>query len=157
MDAWRRLWDDYKLSLILSNAWTPSGRNPNPEKYFFLRLAAESVVDHQDCKPPPLAEINSQWDIDGLSYARKAMIICGIVRNTNGVWEESQLKSLSHNKLLISTSSVWKTQMILLTSIRKWDYLASHKLMLVTLLLYSHYWRTRIKTGTRCIRKINIW
>ena len=31
-------------------------------------------------------------DKDGMTYARKAMIMCGMSLNTNGVWEEKQLK-----------------------------------------------------------------
>ena len=63
------------------NAWTEGGRLPNPGKAFFLRLSAEAVAD-----------VNAKHDVDGLSYDRKAMIICGMELNTNGKWEESQLK-----------------------------------------------------------------
>lgn len=80
-DAWRRRWDEYKLSLIQSSKWTSAGKLPNPGKNFFLRLAADAVND-----------VNKQRDADGLSFARKAMIMCGLALNTSGVWEERQLK-----------------------------------------------------------------
>lgn len=80
-DAWRKRWDEHKLSLLRNNAWTEGGRLPNPGKAFFLRLAAASVAD-----------VNAQRDENGISYARKAMIICGLALNTNGRWEERQLK-----------------------------------------------------------------
>ena len=35
--------------------------------------------------------MNAQRDSEGLTYARKAMIMTGIALNTNGRWEESQL------------------------------------------------------------------
>ena len=80
-DAWRRRWDKYKPSLLRNNSWTKGGRLSNPGKAFFLRIAAEAV-----------AVINSQRDENGLTYARKAMIMCGMALNTNGKWEETQLK-----------------------------------------------------------------
>lgn len=36
--------------------------------------------------------MNSQKDENGLTYARKAMILCGIPLDTTGKWEISQLK-----------------------------------------------------------------
>ena len=52
-----------------------------PWKGVFLRLSSEAVAD-----------VNVHRDVDGLSYARKSMIICGMALNTNGKWEESQLR-----------------------------------------------------------------
>lgn len=37
--------------------------------------------------------VNLQRDSDGLTYARKAMIMTGMAPNTNGLWEEGQLSS----------------------------------------------------------------
>lgn len=84
-DAWRRVWDQYKLQMINEKRWMPevegsSGKLRNPGKYFFLELAALSV-----------REVNSQRDSDGMSYARKAMIKCGMSLNTTDRWEECQL------------------------------------------------------------------
>ena len=54
----------------------------NPQlRAYFLRLAADSVKD-----------VNRMRDAEGLTYARKAMIMCGLALNTNGKWEETQLK-----------------------------------------------------------------
>ena len=79
--AWKKRWDEYKLNQINQNAWTTGGKLPNPGKSFFLRLASDSVRD-----------VNLQRDENGLTYARKAMILCGLSLNTNGKWEETQLK-----------------------------------------------------------------
>ena len=57
-----------------------SGKLPNPSKHYFLELATAAVRD-----------VNAQRDIEGPTYARKAMIRCGLALNTNGQWEERQL------------------------------------------------------------------
>ena len=36
-------------------------------------------------------EVNHQRDEQGLQYARKAMILTGMARNTNRLWEVTQL------------------------------------------------------------------
>lgn len=59
---------------------------PDPGKTYFLKLAAECV-----------REVNKQQDSEGISYSRKAMIITGMVFNTTGRWEESQLTVVLHN------------------------------------------------------------
>ena len=58
----------------------------NPGKEFFFRMVANSVRDD-----------NAMRDNNGLSYARKAMIMCGMALNTNGLWEVSQLKPSLQN------------------------------------------------------------
>lgn len=87
-DAWKRRWEAFKLEMMDSGAWCNdsgngkkwSGKLKNPGKSFFLKLAADAV-----------REVNSERDADGLTYARKAMIKCGLSKNVNGVWDESQL------------------------------------------------------------------
>ena len=70
-DAWTKRWEAKKSELIQTNS---SQNNPcgdgqwsrkliNPRKRFFLQLAVDSVED-----------VNSQVYINGISYARKAMI-----------------------------------------------------------------------------------
>lgn len=49
-------------------------------------MAADTVKD-----------VNAMRDSDGLTYARKAMILCGMALNVNGKWEESQLKPSFQN------------------------------------------------------------
>lgn len=78
--AWRKRWDNYKLSLIQANAWTEGGKLSNPGKSF-LKMAADVIRD-----------VNNLRDKDGITYARKAMILCGLSLNVNGHWEEGQLK-----------------------------------------------------------------
>lgn len=57
-----------------------SGKLLNPGNIFFLKLASNSVRD-----------VNRQRDSDGVSYARKALIITVIALNTNGLWDETKL------------------------------------------------------------------
>ena len=49
---------------------------------FFLKLAANCVKD-----------VNKERTSDGITYARKAMIRCGMSLSLNGKWEEDQLSS----------------------------------------------------------------
>lgn len=67
---------------IRRGVWADSsGKIANPGKAYFLGLAARCV-----------REVNLQRDKLGLSFARKAMFLTGFAKNTNGVWELSQLK-----------------------------------------------------------------
>lgn len=85
-DAWRKRWDEFKYECIQRGDWQDSengngsGKLKNPGKLFFLRLARDAVRD-----------VNLERDKNGMSYARKAMIITGLAKNGNGVWEEGQL------------------------------------------------------------------
>lgn len=79
--AWSTEWETYKMQMIKLNKWKDSsGKIANPGKTYFLKLAAKCV-----------RQVNQQRDEDGLTYARKAMIITGMALNTNGLWEVSQL------------------------------------------------------------------
>lgn len=79
--AWATRWEKYKMEMVQQNKWKDSsGKLLNPGKRFFLQLAADSVRD-----------VNRQSDADGLSFARKAMIMTGLSLNTNGRWEICQL------------------------------------------------------------------
>ena len=57
----------------------PRGRGKiiNPGKRFFLKLAANCVRD-----------VIRQRTSEGITYARKAMIRCGVSLNLNGKWED---------------------------------------------------------------------
>lgn len=83
--AWMTKWDAYKFAQIAGGSFRDkqgqAGHIPNPQKHFFLKLAAESV-----------AEARKKVDSNGLNFARKAMIRCGLSQDTDGVWRESQLK-----------------------------------------------------------------
>lgn len=78
--AWSRRWEAHKISLRKYGTWSDSGKLPNPGKCFFLQLATNAV-----------REVNLQGDENGISYARKAMIRCGMSLNLNGNWEVPQL------------------------------------------------------------------
>lgn len=60
------------------NAW--SGKLKNPGKQYFLNLADECIK-----------AVNEKRDENGLSYARKAMIMCGLSKGVDGIWRETQL------------------------------------------------------------------
>ena len=87
-DAWRRHWDGYSLKAIEEGKWNDkknprgSGNIINPGKRFFLKLAANCVRD-----------VNRQRTSEGITYARKAMIRCGMSLNLNGNWEEDQVSN----------------------------------------------------------------
>ena len=79
--AWSTEWETYKMQMIKPNKWKDSsGKIANPGKTYFLKLAARSI-----------RQVNQQRDDDGLTYARRAMIITGMALNTNGLWEVYQL------------------------------------------------------------------
>lgn len=48
---------------------------------FFLGLSSHAVAD-----------VNAHRDENGISNARKELLICGLSFNWNGPWEERQLK-----------------------------------------------------------------
>ena len=50
-----------------------SGKLMNPGKRFFLGLAGRCVDEVNKCR-----------DVDGITYARKAMILCGLNKGLNG-------------------------------------------------------------------------
>lgn len=80
--VWSTLWETNKTDMIRRRVmWKDNyGRLVKPEKLFSLRLAAKCI-----------REVNIQRDEDGVRYARKAMIIIGMAKNLNGVWEVVQL------------------------------------------------------------------
>ena len=87
-DAWNRRWDLKKMEMICENQWSNgvcrdgawSGKLQNPGKRFFLQLPADAVRD-----------VNVQRDSNGLTYARKAMIRCGLALDVTGEWRIQQL------------------------------------------------------------------
>lgn len=83
--AWTKRWEQYKAEFLrtvgdFGSFGTKSGAIPNPGKPFFLKIAAQAVRD-----------VNMQRDENGLTYARKAMIRCGLAKQPNGLWEIKQL------------------------------------------------------------------
>lgn len=56
------------------NGENSSGKVMNPGKHLFLNLAAAAVAD-----------VNRQLDAEGVSYARKEMIITGIAPKINSL------------------------------------------------------------------------
>jgi hypothetical protein len=56
------------------------GKLTNPDKRFFLQLVVDSVED-----------VNKEVDCNNMSYARKAMIRCGMALDVDGSWSVNQL------------------------------------------------------------------
>ena len=87
-EEWRAQWSQKKFELIQNDQWcnkvrkdgTWSGKLKNPGKKYFLRLADECIQ-----------AVNNKRDLNGLTYARKAMISCGLSRHVDGRWHEAQL------------------------------------------------------------------
>ena len=86
---WINIWENYKFQSIkdISCQVEPRGNfsGPgalwNPGKQLFLKMAAESV-----------RRVNQQVDSNGISYARKAMILSGILLDISGRWSIQHLK-----------------------------------------------------------------
>ncbi|KAE8966437.1 hypothetical protein PR001_g28407, partial [Phytophthora rubi] len=87
-DVWSQMWNDKKIELIEDNEWqnkvrkdgSYSGKLKNPGKRFFLDLAATAVK-----------EVNAKRDQNGINYARKAMMRCGLSLSVDGTWRTTQL------------------------------------------------------------------
>ncbi|KAL3691653.1 hypothetical protein R1sor_005304 [Riccia sorocarpa] len=91
--------DNIRTQMIVSGDWQggggprTSGLLKNPGKTFFLKMAAAAVdeVNRQRTK-----EIGLPGDADYLppmTYARKAVILCGLSLNTNGQRDKKQLST----------------------------------------------------------------
>lgn len=63
-----------------------SGRIENSGKQFLLQIAKKCVYN-----------VNKQRHDRGILYARKAIILCALEVNTNGLWEISYLTSQLQN------------------------------------------------------------
>eukprot|EP00474_Spongospora_subterranea_P008081 CRZ08539.1 hypothetical protein [Spongospora subterranea] len=87
-DEWTRRWDLKKFELIQREEWSNNVRTDgnwsdklkNPGKAYFLQLAADCV-----------RAVNSMRDSNGLTYARQAMIQCGLSLDVTGFWLVKQL------------------------------------------------------------------
>jgi len=84
-------WEAYKFDAVKKGMWQDvSGAIKNPGKCFFLKLAATAVQEVNNCR-----------DSQGLTFARKAMIRCGLSLDITGQWYIGQLipifKILSKN------------------------------------------------------------
>ena len=80
MDVWKSEWESKKLELLNNESYTASGKLKNSGKKFFLQLAAKCV-----------RRVNGMRDKNGITFARKAMIRCGLSKNVNGLWEKAHL------------------------------------------------------------------
>ena len=85
-DERKRLWEVEKMLMIRADEWSNavrrdgawSGKMKNPGKRFFLKLAAKAVQ-----------KVYEMRDVDGISYARKAMIRYGLSPDVSGSWHET--------------------------------------------------------------------
>lgn len=83
--AWRKKWENKKARDVMDGEFRDgaggSGKLLNPGKHYFLKLGAEAVHTAR-----------LRTDDNGLNYARKAMILCGLSLDTDGIWRVKQLK-----------------------------------------------------------------
>jgi hypothetical protein len=87
---YREYWDEYIISAIEDKLFQQkiskdgsvkgSGKIRNPGKYFILQLMGKV-----------LKEVNLKKDKNGLNFARKSMIGCGLSLNVNGEWKVDML------------------------------------------------------------------
>ena len=70
--------DEWSNPVQEDGAW--SGTMENPGKRFFLELGAKAV-----------RKVNGMCDAAGLSYAREAIIRCGLSLDVSGRWHEKHL------------------------------------------------------------------
>ena len=86
---WRERWNAKKWDMIRNKEYQTSaggkrqgsGKLKNPGKTYFLQLAADCVK-----------QVNKMRDEHGQRYTRKAMVICGLSKDYDGVWRTSQLQ-----------------------------------------------------------------
>lgn len=82
---WRGMWDGKKAEDIMNKQFMDkaggSGKVANPGKHYFLKFAAEAT-----------RRARAKVDKNGMNYARKSMILCGLSADTDSVWRETQLR-----------------------------------------------------------------
>lgn len=83
--VWCKRPDDHKMKQLSEErtsalVFSKSGKLVDRGKIFFLQLAANTVRD-----------VNNQVHSDGMNFARKAMVRCGLEKKMNGLWEVQQL------------------------------------------------------------------
>jgi len=77
----RKRWEKYRADAAAAQIYTSTGRIPNPGKHFYLKLVRD-VVD----------EINTRIDPEtGITEARRALIMCGMIPSNSGIWKVEQL------------------------------------------------------------------
>ncbi|KAJ3294944.1 hypothetical protein HDU79_010141, partial [Rhizoclosmatium sp. JEL0117] len=79
-EHWTHIWNAKKLDMLeKEDVSEVSGKLNNLGKPFFLKTAAKAVLD-----------ANKATDLNGMNYARKSMIRCGLSLD-NGNWMEEML------------------------------------------------------------------
>jgi hypothetical protein len=80
-DEWSSMWGECKYQASKDGQWASgSGSIKNPGKMFVLHLAAKAIQ-----------RVNAMRDANGIGYARKAMIRCGLSLDVKGQWHVPQL------------------------------------------------------------------
>jgi hypothetical protein len=83
--------DEWQNTVRKDGSW--SGKLKNPGKRFFLELARDSVREANQC-----------IDSNGLNFARKAMIRCGLSLDVDGKGKKEQL--FAHLQNLIAKYNI---------------------------------------------------
>lgn len=82
-EEWDALWNDEKEELLTSLEWLKGfkyGKPPNPEKSHYLKLVPQ-VARH----------VNTMKDMNGLSYARKSIILSALGLDVCVNWKLERL------------------------------------------------------------------
>ena len=77
----RNRWEKYRADAVAAQSFTSTGRIPSPSKYFYLKLVRD-VVDEINTRINPEA---------GMTEARRALIMCGMIPSNSGIWKVEQL------------------------------------------------------------------
>lgn len=79
--VWHQEWDEERQRRVLRNDFSEqSGKLNHPSRYCYMRLAAHCI-----------ARVNSVVCEDGVSLPRKAMIVCWLSCDLDGVRRKEQL------------------------------------------------------------------
>lgn len=138
-------WETYKMEIIKQGMRRgKSGRFYNSEKEYFLKLVALCIW-----------QVSLRRDKEGITYARKAMILTGMALNFDGLREVKQLTpklqtGFARYRAVLGVSTgttlsqelhaflIWKSRPIKLYPC-KWHYFGRIVLMCVTLFRFHLY------------------
>jgi hypothetical protein len=83
---WRKYWSQWRVQAIIDAKFKEKGKNwsgklEHPPRSWYLTTAKKCCDD-----------LNNQKDATGMSWAQKAMVLCGLGVPEDGVWKKEMLK-----------------------------------------------------------------
>jgi hypothetical protein len=79
-EFWRGYWSQWRVSAIRKGDYEESGMLKRPSREWYLQTVKKCVDD-----------LNSQFDVHGMSWAQKAMVLTGTGLPPDGVWKVTML------------------------------------------------------------------